>query len=187
MPRMPHPAAVLAAILLPAVAFAQPASNGTLTPARSPRNASYTIAARLDPATRTITGSEVITWRNITTKPAADLQFHLYLNAWKNARSTFMRERALGSTGLGPGVDDRQRRADEWARIDVTAIKVAGSDLTGLKRFIAPDDDNPDDETVMAIPLAQAIAPGGAATIEVSWTAHVPRTFALTGAIGNFL
>ena len=32
----------------------------------SPRNANYTIAARLDPATRTITGSETIIWRNIT-------------------------------------------------------------------------------------------------------------------------
>ena len=29
--------------------------------ARSPRNASYRISARLDPATRTITGSETIT------------------------------------------------------------------------------------------------------------------------------
>ncbi len=182
-----RPIIVLAcALIRSATASAQPAVTGALTPPLSPRNASYTIAARLDPATRTITGSEVITWRNITAKPATDLQFHLYWNAWKNARSTFMRERALGSTGLGPAVDDRQRHADEWAHIDVTAITAGGSDLTGLKRFIAPDDDNADDETVMAIPLPRAIGPGGAATIEVSWTAHVPRTFARTGAIGNF-
>ena len=100
---------------------------GVLTPPLSPRNASYTITARLDPATRTITGSETITWRNITGRPAADLQFHLYWNAWKNTRSTFMRERALGG-----GNDDRRRRPDEWARIDVTAITVAGADRTGL-------------------------------------------------------
>jgi hypothetical protein len=182
-----RPIIVLACVLIrSATASAQPGVTGAFAPPLSPRNASYTIDARLDPVSRTITGSEVITWRNITTKPAADLEFHLYWNAWKNARSTFMRERALGSTGLGPSVDDRQRRADEWAHIDVTAIKVGGGDLTGVKRFIAPDDDNPDDETVMAIPLAQAIEPGGAATIEMSWTAHVPRTFARTGAIGNF-
>src|SRR5882672_7548270 len=90
-----------------AIVRAQPGITGALTPPLSPRNASYTITARLDPATRTITGSEVITWRNITAAPATDLQFHLYWNAWKNARSTFMRERALGSTGLGPAVDDR--------------------------------------------------------------------------------
>src|SRR6185295_10303436 len=120
------------ALIRTATASAQPAVTGALNPPLSPRNVSYTITARLDPATRTITGSEVITWRNITTRPAADLQFHLYWNAWKNARSTFMRERALGSTGLGPEVDDRQRHADEWAHIDVTAIKVGGGDLTGV-------------------------------------------------------
>ena len=77
-------------------------SPGVLTPPLSPRNASYTITARLDPATRIITGSETIAWRNITSRPAVDLQFHLYWNAWKNKRSTFMRERALG---------DRRRRS----------------------------------------------------------------------------
>src|SRR5579872_49318 len=76
-------------------ASAQPATTGVLDPPRSPRNASYTITARLDPHTRIITGSERIAWRNITSKPAADLQFHLYWNAWKNRQSTFMRERAL--------------------------------------------------------------------------------------------
>jgi Peptidase family M1 domain len=154
---------------------------GVLTPALSPRNANYTIAATLDPAARTIAGSETITWRNISAHPATDLQFHLYWNAWKNTRSTFMRERALSG-----GADDRGRRADEWARIDVTAISVDGRDRAASKRFIAPDDDNPSDETVMSVPLADPVAPGASAVIRISWTAHVPRTFARTGAIGNF-
>ena len=153
--------------------------SGVMTPPLSPRNASYTIAARLDPVTRTMTGSETITWRNITGKPAADLQFHLYWNAWKNTRSTFMRERALGG-----GTDDR--RSDDWAHVDVTSITVAGGDRTASKRFIAPDDDNPNDETVMSVPLTQPIEPGASVDIAVVWTAHVPRTFARTGAIGNF-
>jgi hypothetical protein len=155
--------------------------SGALTPPRSPRNANYTITARLDPSARMITGSETIVWRNITGRPAADLQFHLYWNAWKNKRSTFMRERALGGTS-----DDRGRRADEWGRIDITAITIGGVDRTASKRFIAPDDDNANDETVVSVPLEQPIEPGGSATIEVTWTAHVPRTFARTGAIGNF-
>ena len=155
--------------------------SGVITPALSPRNASYTITARLDPAARTISGSERITWRNITVRPAADLQFHLYWNAWKNMRSTFMRERALSGSA-----EDRRRRADEWAYIDVGAITVDGMDRAGSKRFIAPDDDNPSDETVLSVPLAQPIEPGGSATIDISWTAHVPRTIARTGAIGNF-
>src|SRR5262245_16326306 len=111
MPRMRHPLhAALACIFVSSSAFAQDPTGGTLTPPRSPRNANYTITARLDPATRTITGSEVITWRNITRRTAAELQFHLYWNAWKNTRSTFMREQALGGFG-----GDAARRPDEWA------------------------------------------------------------------------
>jgi hypothetical protein len=163
-------------------ARAQPAVTGALTPPLSPRNANYTITARLDPATRTITGSEIITWRNVTANPATDLQFHLYWNAWKNTRSTFMRERALS----GGDANATPRSADEWSRIDVTAVTVGGADRTSSKRFIAPDDENADDETVMSVPLAQTIAPGGSTTIEVAWTAHVPRTFARTGAVGKF-
>jgi hypothetical protein len=173
---------VAAALAGTATVSAQPGRTGALTPPLSPRNANYTIAARLDPATRTITGSETITWRNIATVAATELQFHLYWNAWKDTRSTFMRERALG----GSSGRDRPPTADEWARIDVTTIKVGGDDRTATKRFIAPDDDNPDDQTAMAVRLAQPIVPGGTATIDVEWSAHVPRPFARTGAIGNF-
>ncbi|HEV2984597.1 MAG TPA: M1 family metallopeptidase [Vicinamibacterales bacterium] len=165
-----------------AVSVSVPASAAE---ALSPRNANYTIAARLDPASRTITGSETIVWRNITTTTATELRFHLYWNAWKDTRSTFMREAQLGS---GSG---RQsfRRPDEWAHIEVSAIRMsapAAADLTTAQRFVAPDDDNPNDETVMAVSLPQPIGPGGSVTLELAWSAHVPRTFARTGVIGNF-
>jgi hypothetical protein len=173
---------IAAALAGAAIVSAQSGLTGAITPPLSPRNANYTITARLDPATRTITGSETITWRNITSTAAAELQFHLYWNAWKDARSTFMRERALGASSDA----ERARTADEWARIEVTAIKVGGNDRTATKRFIAPDDDNPDDQTVMAVPLTEPIEPGATATIEIEWSAHVPRPFARTGAIGDF-
>src|SRR5262245_11004711 len=162
------------------LAAAQPGATGELRPPQSLRNANYTITAQLDPATRTITGSEVIRWRNITSTAATELQFHLYWNAWRNTRSTFMRERALG---IGP---EPTHAASDWGRIDVSAVAVAGADRTTSKRFIAPDDDNAEDETVMAVPLADAVAPGAEVRIDVAWTAHVPRTFARTGAIGDF-
>jgi hypothetical protein len=167
-------------------ASAQPGVTGAIDPPLSPRNANYTITARLDPVTRTITGSETIVWRNITTKPAADLQFHLYWNAWKNPRSTFMRERALAFRGPSPSATD-------WGSIDVTGINLSlvntlrlDADLTASRRFVTPDDDNANDETVLSVPLPRPIGPGEFATIDVTWTAHVPRTFARTGAIGNF-
>jgi hypothetical protein len=176
--------AMTALVSLTAASAARAEVTGTIDPPLSPRNASYVIDARLDAASRTITGSEVILWRNITTKPATELQFHLYWNAWRDDRSTWLREAKLGSRRTVPTV-----RPEERARIDVTALGVRGSaraDLTTVMRFIAPDDGNADDKTVLAARLPQPVAPGGSITIELSWTAHVPRTFARTGAIGNY-
>ena len=150
----------------------------------SPRNANYTIAATLDAAAHTITGSEVIAWRNITTRTATDLQFHLYWNAWKHDRTTFMRERALG-----PGGGGRPRSEADRSRIEVTSLLITSpvnENLTSRIHFIQPDDNNTDDETVMTAPLPQPVAPGGSATLEVKWTAHVPRPVARTGVVGNY-
>ena len=77
----------------PPVADAPPAAVDAIPDgARSPRNANYSIDVRLDPDDRTLTGRAVLTWRNITTVAAPDLRFHLYYNAWRNSRSTWMRE-----------------------------------------------------------------------------------------------
>src|SRR5437773_1976339 len=65
-------------------------------------------------------------------------------------------------------------------------IEPAAADLTSAQQFLASDDGNDADQTVMAVPLPQPIGPGGAATIQIAWTAHVPRTFARTGVIGSF-
>ena len=120
--------------------------------ARSPRNASYTITARLDPASRTLTGEQLLTWRNTSTIPATNLRFHLYYNAWRNTRSSWMREVALGGDS-----DLADRPEADWGWIDVTSLKLVGTsgapvDVTSTMRFIAPDDGNLDDRTVAEVP-----------------------------------
>ena len=80
---------------------AQPPGPAAPTPsaqARSPRNANYAISARLDPASRTLQGDELLTWRNTSSAPATSLRFHLYYNAWRNTASTWLRERRLAAT-----------------------------------------------------------------------------------------
>lgn len=160
-----------------AAAIAQPPSDS-----RSPRNASYTIAAKLDPSGHRITGEEVLTWRNVASIPAATLQFHLYFNAWRNSRSTWMRERRLAT-----GNALAERPEDDWGWIDITTISVNdGGDRAGSLKFIAPDDGNPHDRTVAELPLERAVGPGETVSVRITWEARVPRTFARTGRIGNF-
>src|SRR2546429_2898901 len=87
--------ASLSASLIASAAMAQSTAIGAINPPLSLRNANYTIQATLQPTTRTITGRELISWRNISTKTATELQFHLYWNAWRDNRSTWMREASL--------------------------------------------------------------------------------------------
>jgi hypothetical protein len=151
---------------------------------QSPRNASYDIDVRLDHAARTLNGRQTIRWRNISAKPASELQFHLYWNAWRNADSTWLRERKMTRAYTAP-------RPDGWGSMDVTAIRMrepAGTmrDLTREIRFIAPDDGNTEDRTVMAVPLGLSVEPNEAIQLDLEWTAKIPRPFARTGYIGNF-
>lgn len=183
----------LAAVDIPAqrepAGTARPGAEQAVAPpagARSPRNASYDIRARLDPATRTISGDETLTWRNTSSIPASTLQFHLYYNAWRNTKSSWMRERLLsGDPAIG------RRPESDWGWIDVTSLRVVGAngaatDATSRLRFIAPDDGNADDRTVLEAPLDAAVPPGGTIQVQIAWTSRVPRTFARTGVIGNY-
>jgi hypothetical protein len=184
-------AIVLAAVALglpapqPPASPSQPEFAPIRTDARSPRNANYRIAARLDPATRKLTGEEVISWRNISNRTATTLQFHLYYNAWRDTNSTWLREEALAADAAQPPISP-----EEQGSIDITSMHVtrAGteSDLSSRLRFIAPDDGNEHDRTVVEAPLDTPVPPGESLEIRVHWTSHVPRPFARTGAVGNF-
>ena len=129
----------LAAALIPAVASrpaAQGARGGALDPPRSPRNASYTIAAKLDPSTHTIGGAETIAWRNISNTNATELQFHLYWNAWKDDRSTFMREAALA--GRSGGAMEPSVRGAVCADA-VTVARTTANSVRRMRRNATPN------------------------------------------------
>src|SRR3954470_13362818 len=137
----------------------------------SPRNANYKIAVRLEPRTRTITASEVITWRNITHVSTRELQFHLYWNAFADTRSTLMRERARSRPDHRPAADFAQFTVDSIRLADAGPDDPAG-DLTPSRRFIAPDDGNADDRTVMVVSLPRPVAPGESTSVVVRWSAR---------------
>ncbi len=164
--------------------------EATESAGRSPRNASYDIDVQLDHAARTLTGHETIRWRNISANATSELQFHLYWNAWRNLESTWLRERRLAGSFT-------PRRDDAWSSIDVTRLRVRKAEGTGgsagewmnlaqPQRFIAPDDGNAADRTVMAAELPWDVLPGEAVEIDVEWVAKVPRPFARTGYRGDY-
>src|ERR1700730_18255782 len=101
----------------------------------SPPVIEYSIDATLDPKTKTIQGKERLLWRNPSGDAVAELQFHLYLNAFKNNSSTFMRE----SSGRLRG-DRVGSKETDWGWIEIVSIRTAdGLDLKPRARFLQPD------------------------------------------------
>jgi hypothetical protein len=140
----------------------------------------YRIQVKLLTETKALDGRETVAWLNDSSAPVSELQFHLYLNAFKNNRSTFMKE--SGGSHRGFKLDE-----DNWGYITLKSLRIKeGEDLTSLMEFIQPDDGNPDDQTVMRVPLPIPVAPQEKVTLELEFEAKLPRVFARSGFYDDF-
>jgi len=151
------------------------------------RTTNYRIEVELDPDSKTLEGRQTVTWSNIQEQPTDELWFHLYWNAWRNNRSTWMLENRIRRRFSGRDVEEA-----DWGYIEVSSVRLLpgmgylGGDLTAAMRFAAPDDGNPEDRTALVVPLPTPVGPGETIQVEVSWRSKIPRTFARTGFRGDF-
>jgi hypothetical protein len=165
---------IFLALSSPAIAVADP------LPEHAARVVSYSIDVSLDSATHKLTGTEQVTWRNPSSDQVTELRLHLYLNAFRNSRSTFMRE----SGGQSRAMDMPE---NGWGWIDLTKLALAdGTDLLKSVAFDAPDDGNTDDRTVIRVPLPSPVGPGGEVRFTAAFTAQLPRIFARSGYAGDY-
>ncbi len=65
-------------------------------------------------------------------------------------------------------------------------MKWDGAELIKGARFESPDDGNPDDRTVLVVPLPRPVGPGETVTLEIVWKAKVPKVFARAGYVRDF-
>jgi hypothetical protein len=172
------------AALLAAVAIALPALQGLahadLLPERADPVVDYRISVTLDTEKKQLRGHERVTWRNPSADPVSDLWFHLYLNAFQNSNSTFMRE-------SGGQLRGTEIASDGWGWIGVDSLKLAdGTDLLPTFHFQAPDDHNADDRTVASVRLPAPVKPGETITLDIAFSAQMPKVFARTGYAGDY-
>ncbi|QJW88560.1 M1 family metallopeptidase [Spirosoma taeanense] len=147
----------------------------------SPRLANYRIDVTLDPATKKLVGDETLTWRNPSDDVIRELQFHLYLNAFRNEKTTFMRE---SGGQLRGDVIDRNATENPYGSIDILSMKrhaTSGASESLAYQFIQPDDRNKDDRTVIRVPLSKPVGPGETIVLEIQFRAKLPQIFARTG------
>jgi hypothetical protein len=141
----------------------------------SPRIANYDISVKLDVQKKMLQGKETLFWHNKSMDNIKELQFHLYLNGFKNTETTFMKESRHGSAAIG------------WGWIDIKKMSVRhGEELTNKITYIHPDDDNARDQTVIRVPLTKPIRRGKTITIDLEFEAQLPEVYSRTGYHDNF-
>ena len=146
----------------------------------------YKVSAQLDPTAKVIRGHYELTWWNHTNDTIPDLYFHLYLNAFKNLDSTWLREATAGR-GLEAIRDWLKSNKDPWGWVEVNKIQMAdGTDLTPLIAYVHPDDDNAGDQTVIRIVLPKPLGPQQSIHFSVDFTSKLPRALARTGYTGDY-
>ncbi len=125
---------------------------------------------RLDPANKTVTGTERISYRNPSDNVLSELWLRLYLRAFRSPDTLWMQE---------SGGDNRGFAADpaQLGDITVTELSLAdGSDL--LASAVLTD-------TLLRVPLPAPLGPGEIVELDAAWTSKLPRVFARTGYGGR--
>lgn len=139
--------------------------------AEGPPIVTYAIDVRLDTEMHRLHGSEVICYTNRSQTSIPDLYFHLYLNAFKNDQSTFIRERG----GAGFLADDG------WGWAEIKRLMINGTDSLVDLVYMQPDDNNRQDQTVAGVPLPAPLQPGETVTVDLDFEAQLPKILARTG------
>jgi hypothetical protein len=166
-----HYRALLKVLLLLALTSALPARSAPALPAGqlAVSAASYQIDARLDPDAKTVAGTEHITYTNPSSDTLGEVWLRLYLRAFRDANTIWMREYGRWSAATLP--------IDHVG--DITLTRLALSDGTDLLASATLTD------TLLRVPLPQPLPPGQSLNLDVSWTSKLPRVFARTGYGGR--
>ncbi len=141
----------------------------------SPRVANYDIQVELDVENKKIYGKQTLFWQNPSTDTIYELRYHLYHNAFKNSKTTFMKNENFDL--LDTGEEDCN-----WSYVEVQKIvDEYGNDLAPNMKYISPDDGNEFDQTVLSVQLAQPVLPKGSIRVNLDWEGKIPKIRPRTG------
>ena len=144
----------------------------------SDRILDYRIEVDLDPVNKTVKGHEILTWNNPSQEAVQDFCFHLYLNAFRNNRSTFIREGRFRS--LWSWEDEIPEDYWGFTRVESVRVLPSGQEVTGLD-YTHPDDDNSEDRSVLMVHVDEPLPPGEAIQFRIDFESKLPRGTRRTG------
>ena len=150
----------------------------------SQRVVHYEIDAKYDATKHTVDATEVLTYHNLTGQPLDHFPFHLYQNAFQ-PKSTWVREAKIEGSR---NVAYEKWEEKEYGSEEIKSLEVVGQgDATGQLQFIAPDDGNKDDKTVVDVHVLKPIAPGAYVQFKIAFQTNFPETQARSGWKRDFV
>ncbi len=169
----------LAEVLLPFWLLGQTSNSPPPSLQTGPERAiaSYTLSAKLDEKEHRIEGEGRISFLNASTKPVARLYFHLYLNAFENTETLFLRS---GDNRSGAKLG----RPGFISISSLTSPDFPGVNLWDEASAHSPGD--PKDRTDIYVPLPRPLPVGETLELDVSFVSQLPEAVERTGYVGDF-
>jgi Peptidase family M1 domain len=140
--------------------------------------ASYTLTAKLDAATHRVSARGTIELFNYTNVALRELYFHLYMNAFKNDESLFLRSPFGAGRSGGHG--------SKWGYIDVKRLYAREMETELWQARSAKSPGDPADETDVRVPLVVPLEPGKTLTLEVEFYVQLPEVVERTGYVEDY-
>jgi hypothetical protein len=150
----------------------------------SERVVHYEIDAKYDAGKHIVVATEVLTYHNLTGQALDHFPFHLYQNAFQPKATWVTEAKRDGS---------RDTNYDKWedkyyGSEEIKHLEVVGQgDLTEQLQYVAPDDGNKDDKTVIDLRLRKPIAPGEYVQFKIAFQTNFPETQARSGWKRDFV
>ena len=150
----------------------------------SERIVHYEIDAKYDATKHIVDATEVLTYHNVTGQALDHFPFHLYQNAFQQKATWVNEAKVMGSRDTNYAKWEDKDYGSE----DIKSLEVVGQgDLTAQLHYIAPDDGNKDDKTVVDLPLRKPIAPGESVQFKIGFQTKFPETQARSGYKRDFV
>lgn len=141
----------------------------------------YHIDVKLNAEQKQLYGQQTLTWTNPGSVPVSELYFHMYPNAFQSKKTSFIQE-------SGGQLRNDKMREDSFGHMNIlTMTTTKGEDLTTRMEFVQPDDGNKHDQTLLKVPLSEAIYPGHEYTVQIDFEVVLPFTFARMGYVDDFV
>jgi hypothetical protein len=150
----------------------------------SERIVHYEIDAHYDAVKHVVDATEVLTYHNVTGQALDHFPFHLYQNAFQQKATWVNEAKLMGSRDTSYAKwEDKDFGSEEIKSIEV----VGQGDVTSKLHYIAPDDGNKDDKTVIDLPVSRPIAPGEYVQFKMTFQTKFPETQARSGYRRDFV